>query len=192
MSRSIPIIPTMIVTLACATMVGLGIWQLRRADWKEGLLAQYRTAQNLPPIAYPAIPSADTPLFRRSSVMCLTPMNWRAVAGRNRKGVSGWSHIAKCRTGVEGPGAVVDVGWKTSPAFPKWGGGEVSGVIVPDRDAIVRLVNDKAVPGEVEPSAAMTPDDIPNNHLVYAIQWFLFAGIAALIYGLALRRRKVA
>ena len=30
---------------------------------------------------------------------------------------------------------------------------------------------------------------IPNNHRSYAIQWFLFAGIAALIYFLALRLR---
>ena len=30
---------------------------------------------------------------------------------------------------------------------------------------------------------------VPNNHLAYAVQWFLFAGIAAIIYLLALRRR---
>ena len=30
---------------------------------------------------------------------------------------------------------------------------------------------------------------VPNNHFAYAIQWFLFAGIALLIYGLALRKR---
>ena len=32
-------------------------------------------------------------------------------------------------------------------------------------------------------------DSVPNNHLAYAVQWFLFAGIAAIIYLLALRRR---
>jgi surfeit locus 1 family protein len=30
---------------------------------------------------------------------------------------------------------------------------------------------------------------VPNNHLAYAVQWFLFAGVAAVIYALALRRR---
>ncbi|MFC3307859.1 hypothetical protein ACFOGK_01280 [Blastomonas aquatica] len=34
-----------------------------------------------------------------------------------------------------------------------------------------------------------SPGDIPNNHWAYAIQWFLFAGIAAVIYGLAVARR---
>jgi cytochrome oxidase assembly protein ShyY1 len=35
-----------------------------------------------------------------------------------------------------------------------------------------------------------SPDSIPNNHLSYAIQWFLFAAAAALIYVLALRLRQ--
>jgi surfeit locus 1 family protein len=30
---------------------------------------------------------------------------------------------------------------------------------------------------------------VPNNHLLYAIQWFFFALAAAVIYVLALRRR---
>ena len=30
---------------------------------------------------------------------------------------------------------------------------------------------------------------IPNNHRMYAVQWFAFAAIALLIYGLALRKR---
>lgn len=38
-------------------------------------------------------------------------------------------------------------------------------------------------------SAPPSPDTIPNNHLSYAVQWFLFAGIAAVIYALALRQR---
>ncbi|HNJ47416.1 MAG TPA: SURF1 family protein, partial [Novosphingobium sp.] len=34
--------------------------------------------------------------------------------------------------------------------------------------------------------------DIPNNHLSYAVQWFLFAATALVIYGLALRKRLAA
>jgi surfeit locus 1 family protein len=33
------------------------------------------------------------------------------------------------------------------------------------------------------------PRDIPNNHLAYAVQWFLFATVAAVIYALALAKR---
>jgi cytochrome oxidase assembly protein ShyY1 len=35
------------------------------------------------------------------------------------------------------------------------------------------------------------PEDVPNNHLSYAVQWFAFAGIAAGIYLLAVRRRTI-
>jgi surfeit locus 1 family protein len=30
---------------------------------------------------------------------------------------------------------------------------------------------------------------VPNNHLAYAVQWFLFAAVASVIYVLALRWR---
>ena len=33
------------------------------------------------------------------------------------------------------------------------------------------------------------PRDMPNNHLSYAVQWFLFALTALVIYFLALRKK---
>ena len=33
------------------------------------------------------------------------------------------------------------------------------------------------------------PRDLPNNHLSYAVQWFLFATTALVIYVLALRKK---
>ena len=38
-------------------------------------------------------------------------------------------------------------------------------------------------------NARPDPRDIPNNHLSYAVQWFLFATTAMVIYLLALRAR---
>jgi surfeit locus 1 family protein len=38
-------------------------------------------------------------------------------------------------------------------------------------------------------NARPDPNDIPNNHLAYAVQWFLFAGVALVIYALAVRKR---
>ncbi|HEX6072551.1 MAG TPA: SURF1 family cytochrome oxidase biogenesis protein, partial [Sphingomicrobium sp.] len=37
MIRRLPVIPTIVVAAAVAAMIGLGIWQLQRAHWKEGL-----------------------------------------------------------------------------------------------------------------------------------------------------------
>ena len=42
----------------------------------------------------------------------------------------------------------------------------------------------------LKPSALPSLQDIPNNHLAYAVQWFVFAGVAAAIYGLALWQRR--
>ena len=41
----------------------------------------------------------------------------------------------------------------------------------------------------LQPLAAPDPADLPNNHLAYAGQWFLFALTALVIYGLVLRQK---
>ncbi len=184
----IPLLPTLLVLSAVAAMVALGIWQLQRLHWKEGLLAEYAAAGGRPAVAFPRIPTDQTLLFRRSEAFCLQPVAWRASAGRNRAGQSGWRHIADCRTGAEGPGFAVDMGWSNRADAPTgWKGGEVSGIIGPDRGGQVLLVSDGAAPG-LQPSAPPSLDEIPNNHLAYAVQWFLFAAVAVVIYALALAR----
>jgi surfeit locus 1 family protein len=69
----------------------------------------------------------------------------------------------------------------------KWDGGELGGVIAPGG----RLVADQPLPG-LEASARPDPRDVPNNHWSYAVQWFLFALTALVIYTLALRKRLAA
>ena len=186
----LPFIPTAIVAAAVATMIGLGIWQLQRAEWKKGLIAQYEANSQLPPVAWPAVPpKGDSLLYRRATGFCLQPTAWRAIAGRNRADEPGWAHIAACRTGAEGPGMQVDMGWSKESANPAWKGGAVSGLIVPDRKHVMRLVSDQAALG-LEPSKLPSPADTPNNHMMYALQWFFFAMAAAVIYVLALRGRQ--
>ena len=73
------------------------------------------------------------------------------------------------------------------PAFPEWTGGEVSGFIGPQGEG-VKLVAAPAQAGLAD-LAAPDPNDIPNNHLAYAVQWFFFALTALVIYWLALRRK---
>lgn len=191
--KGFPIFVTILVLVAVTTMIGLGIWQLQRADWKDALLATYEAASDQPAIGYPTVPTDDDPpYFRRSSVNCIEVLDWRAASGRNTNGQSGWAHIAHCKTlGGEGPGAQVVAGWSKSPVDPKWGGGIVNGVIAPDSQHIVRLVSSEPVAG-LQKIQAPSTDDVPNNHMAYAVQWFLFAGIALTIYILALRGRNKA
>jgi cytochrome oxidase assembly protein ShyY1 len=189
--KRIPIIATLVVLAAVAAMVALGVWQLHRKGEKEAMIARYAQAATLPPVAYPAFPPAtDALLFRRASGFCLEPVAIVASAGRNLAGASGWRHVASCRTGAEGPGMEVDIGWSRSADMPRaWGGGEVTGVLTQGTTQKLRLVAATPAPG-LMPSLPPTPADIPNNHLGYAIQWFAFAAIAAIIYVLALRRRQ--
>ena len=191
MTRKLPLIPTIVVAGAVAVMIGLGVWQLQRAQWKAGLIRQYAEAEKLPPIAYPTLPLTDAqlPLFRHATGVCLRPVGRRTVPGEGTSGEPGFVHIVDCSTGAEGPGMSVAVGWSKDPnAKVNWPGGPVSGIIVPDNRTRMRLVAASA-PAGLETVAPPSLDSIANNHRSYAIQWFLFAGIAALIYFLALRAR---
>jgi surfeit locus 1 family protein len=146
----------------------------------------------------------DELLFRRASAFCLEPVKETIAAGYNLKGERGWRHLVACRTGAEGPGFTVDIGWSADfEARSTWKGGAVDGVIgpVPDqRSVIERSVAGKAqqqlllvatrAAGGLQPSATPSLEGIPNNHLAYAVQWFLFAAIALGIYALALWRRQ--
>jgi cytochrome oxidase assembly protein ShyY1 len=182
MIRRLPLIPTIVVAAAVAVMIGLGVWQLQRAKWKEGLLARYSEAQT-------PLRDAQLPLFRYATGVCLRPVARRAQAGENRAGEPGYVQIIDCATGAEGPGMTIELGWSKDPnARFNWRGGPVSGIIAPDRRSRMRLVADGAPPG-LQPSALPSLSSIPNNHRFYALQWFSFALIALIIYALAVRKR---
>lgn len=190
MTRTLPLLPTILVGLAVAVMIGLGVWQLERRGEKESLLAAYRAAAGKPPIGWPAVPPKEPlPLFRHATANCLQAVNFRTAAGQNQHGEPGYLIIADCRTGAEGPGLAVELGWSKNPnAGRAYRGGLVSGIIAPDKISRMRLVAASPGPGLMA-SAPPSPDIIPNNHFSYAVQWFLFAGIAVVIYVLALRQR---
>jgi cytochrome oxidase assembly protein ShyY1 len=189
-NRKLPLLPTILVGLAVVVMIVLGVWQLERRDEKEALLATYRSAEGKPPISWPVVPPKEPlPLFRHATGNCLQVNGFRTAAGQNQQGEPGYLIIADCRTGAEGPGLAVELGWSKNPnAGQAYRGGLVSGVIAPDRISRMRLVAGSPGPG-LAASAPPSPDIIPNNHLSYAIQWFLFAGIAVVIYTLSLRWR---
>ena len=198
MTKRIPVVPTILVTLASAAMIGLGLWQLLdRLPKKEAFLAQLAANPAKPTMAFPRFPD-ETLLFRRASGLCLQPTEIK-LAGA---GKSGFRAIAECRTGAEGPGMVVQLGTTRDPMTKvNWPGGDVSGYIshAPDGRSLIGSLFDHTpqrlmlVAGT--PQAGLNPNgkpdiaSVPNNHFAYAGQWFFFAAIAAIIYTLALRRR---
>lgn len=202
--RRLPIVPTLIVGLAAAAMIGLGIWQLERKQEKEALLARLAANMHKPMIAFPSPPIGDALLFRRAGALCLEVTGWSREGGRSARGTLGWRQIAQCRTGAEGPALLVDMGVSADAQFTSpWKGGRVTGTIThaPDHRTLIEqifaahgpkplmLVADAPAPGlELTPKPGL--GSVPNNHLAYAVQWFLFALLAVIIYLLALKRRE--
>lgn len=201
--RRLPLVPTLIVLLAVAAMIGLGVWQLQRLKQKDTAVAAYQANMARPAAAYPANPVDDAYLFRVLSGNCLRVVGWQVQGGKSAKGQAGWRHIATCATGAEGPGMVVDMGVSTTPdAKVDWKGGIVRGIAThePDESRFVERISGKAMPLRLmivsesaapglTPSQPPEPTSVPNNHLAYAVQWFLFAGVALIVYGFAVRKR---
>ncbi|NBC36478.1 SURF1 family protein [Novosphingobium sp. FSY-8] len=207
MRRRIPLIPTLLVLAAAGYMVHLGLWQIDRLHQKQAQIARHTAA-----IADSRVVSigvvwaqqqSDAFDFRRTQFWCQQVMSQSAQAGRNAAGAAGWAQVARCLTAPvdtqsfrptqapQGVLADVVIGWSQTPATVAWSGGMVRGRIVPGGAFRHHVVADPPLAGLVA-NAAPDPRNVPNNHLSYAVQWFLFAGVALVIYGLALRRRMVA
>ncbi|WNO53385.1 SURF1 family protein [Stakelama saccharophila] len=196
--RRLPVLPTVIVALAVAAMVALGIWQLQRLDWKEGLLAQYSANEHKPPIPFPARPDRSA-LFRRAYGRCAGPVDFhKEGAGRY-----GFRVVAHCRGTEDTPPMFVQLGITRDPEQKVgWPGGPVSGFIshAPDHRSVIGQIFDDTpkalmLVADTPPDglAANPPADlsaVPNNHFAYAIQWFIFAALAVVIYALAIIRRN--
>ena len=186
--RRIPVFATLIVGAAVATMVALGVWQLQRRDQKEALIARYARVETMSSaVPWPRdVAAAESALFRHARVICERVLTQGATAGRNLGGTTGWAQTARCA--LDGGGeATIALGWTQAPVIRAWAGGEIEGVVAPGEGGSVRLIAGKP-PAGLQPLARPDPRDVPNNHFAYAIQWFLFAGVAAVIYAVALRK----
>lgn len=186
MSRKVPLLPTLVVLVAAAIMVRLGFWQLDRLHQKEAMLARYAAAEADTGVHRWPDGAIAPQAYSRLGLNCRAAGPVKAEAGRNAASQSGWAQVAACTT-PEGGKARVVLGWSAQPGSVAWSGGSVVGTLLP-RDNEVVVVADPPLAG-LQPNAKPDPNDIPNNHLAYAVQWFLFAGIALVIYALALRKR---
>ena len=199
MRQRVPLLATLIVAAAVATMIALGIWQLRRAQWKEDLLAQYAQAAAMPAVDLdPLLDGRSTfpPLsFRRALISCnATDAEADIHAGRNLRDMVGQVYVIPCRPGATGlAGRIrVNMGWSERPDAPRrlsLHGIAAGRLSVVGEDGPVILTS-AAAPPPLVPSQPVAIDSVPNNHISYAFQWFFFAAAALVIYVLALRRRN--
>lgn len=190
MIRRLPLMPTLLVGAAVAAMIALGVWQLQRAEWKEGLLARYRQAQAMSAsVPWPETEAAmEASLFRWSGFDCAQVTGVRTTAARSARGESGVAQVVRCALPGGGE-AEAALGWSLPTEIVEWTGGPVTGVIGPGGE-FGGILYAAQNPAGLQPLAPPDPESLPNNHLAYAGQWFFFALTALVIYVLALRRRR--
>lgn len=198
--RRLPLLPTLVVAVAAAVMVALGVWQLQRAAWKERLLADYAAAASLPALDLDPLLAreGETPFpplaFRRVLVTCSAENAIPDLrGGRSRAGQGGYAYRVPCRPGAEGLAGriLVNAGWSQLPDAERriTISGIVAGTLGPVEPGRPIVLTSAAATPPLAPSAAPGIEEIPNNHLFYAVQWFFFAAVAVVIFLIALRQR---
>jgi surfeit locus 1 family protein len=224
---------TALMLAGLAVLIGLGLWQLKRLEWKQGLIAQIEARTKGPPItledAVALAGEGRDPSYYRVRV------DGRFHHAKERylyavsEGRVGWHVITPLETedgdmvlvdrgfvpdelkdpSARAPGQVENVVTVTGIARSP----ETQSLFTPDNEPKVNrwfwrdlggmarsmfpagtidvapffLEADKSeVPGGW-PEGGQTRLEIPNNHLQYAITWFLLAAVLLIVYGLYVR-----
>jgi surfeit locus 1 family protein len=202
-TRRLPLLPTLMTLAMLAILIGLGAWQLQRREWKHELIRQLEAAQNQPllePADFLAAMTGERSVqYRRAELPCSpgTVLPYDIKGGSSATGTSGYLVLVSCRPNKKPPDIVAVAGWTRRPdavRTPIAVDTVFTGLVIerPYGDAPGRpqfmLIPDTAVP-PLAVSRLPSPQDLPDNHLSYAGQWFGLAIVLATIYGLWLRRR---
>ncbi|MBC7133146.1 MAG: SURF1 family protein [Roseovarius sp.] len=203
-------------------LVGLGIWQVQRLAWKEGVLAEIAAKIAAEPVALPAVAGEEARYLPVRAEGRIGAQALRVLVSRKQAG-AGYRLISVLET--EGRRVLLDRGFipvaREVPAPPE---GEVvvtGNLHWPDDRTSATPENDVAgnmwfardiaqmagalgteplliVAREVappEPGVVPLPVDlagIPNDHLEYAVTWFSFALIWAVVVAVLIRRQFTA
>jgi len=204
------------VALALVLLVGLGVWQLYRLQWKTELIATRESQLALPPVDITGDPGAldpDALGFRRARARGVFLHDREIYLAATRGGKVGFDVITPLR--LAGGGTIlVDRGWvpaaRRDPA--RRAAGQVAGPVAvegilrpagrkrwltPDNDrarnywfwrdlaAMAEAAGVEAAPVLLVAGPSPNPGgwpkgraprvDLPNNHLGYAVTWFLLA-----------------
>ena len=227
---------TTLMLLVFAVLVGLGIWQIERLHWKQGLIAEIEARSKGAPIALKdataMVREGRDPSYYRVRVsgrLDHTKERYLFTVSAER---TGWDVITPLTT-ADGEIVLVDRGFvpdtlkdpSTRPDGEIEGPVSVTGIVrlpatqglfVPnnepeanrwfwrDLNAMVQSMFAgqaaelapfflEAEKGEVPghwPEGGQTRLDLPNNHLQYAITWFVLAAAILILYGVYVFRAR--
>jgi surfeit locus 1 family protein len=224
---------TALMLAALAVLIGLGVWQLQRLEWKQGLLARIEARTKSDPITLKQ--AMDMARKGRDPSYYRVRVEGRFHHAKERYfytvsgGKVGWDIITPLET-ADGDMVMVDRGFVPDalkyPASRPLGQVQnvvaVTGIVrAPEMRALFAPDNEPAAnrwfwrdlqgmarsvfpagtiqvaPFFVEaektslpggwPEGGQTRLEIPNNHLQYAITWFLLAACLLVIYGVYVR-----
>ncbi len=202
MRRGLPLGATVLTLLMLPLLLWLSYWQFAiRRPWKHDLVVRLEAARTLPPVPVATLVAAQragaTVQYRRATVDCrpgrIKPYDLKG--GTSAGGDGGFLVLVGCGPGGQ-PGAVAVVaGWTLRPdrVAVLDVAARFTGTLIehPYGAAAGRpslmLIPASAVPPLV-PSRIPEPDDLPDNHLSYALQWLAFAVTLAVIYLVYLRQ----
>lgn len=224
-----------IVTLgALALLIGLGVWQLQRLEWKRGLIEEIETRTKAPPIslaeALAKTKDGGDPSYLHVRVTGRFENDKERHLYAIADGAPGWHLITPLVTD-DGDTLLVDRGFvpdamkeqATRPQSLIEGETSVTGLVRvpeskstftpdtdPDRDlwyyrdldgmarsmfgdkppnlAPFFLEAEESGPPGSWPRGGQTRLDLPNNHLQYALTWFLLALAVLVIYAVYVRQ----
>ena len=211
-------VPAISTAVMLVILLGLGVWQLQRRDWKHHLLAQIDAAERLPAIPLPADP---TP-FAKVRIDGHLRTDLSAIYGAEVRGdtLGGQLIMPLERAGADP--VLVDLGWVPNDARAKLTlpEGSVEGFVRPAEHATYFSGTDNPAkhlfytldPGPIgaslglahvapftlvaigTPHPGVLPDPAtalprpPDNHLQYALTWFGFAITLLVIFVLYVRK----
>ena len=201
-----------------AVFVGLGIWQLQRLEWKEGILAEIEAQIGAAPVALPAAPDRDADKYRPVTVIGSFEPKELLVLVSSRDYGAGFRAISPFVT-ADGRRILVDRGFLRTEARDSarsFGAAEITGNLHwPDERTGATPADDVAgnwwYARDVDKMAAelgtepvlviaqsrtdpgvlpmpVTTEGIRNKHFEYAMTWFLFAATWVVMTGFALWR----
>lgn len=206
-----PLAATALTALMLAVLLALGFWQLQRRAWKADLLARLEGNVQAPATDLPAFATPASE-FSRVRVDCRWVGATVRLPGSGPRGRAGERLYQACAPAGGGVPVLVDLGFtpmgQAAPGRPQgmviaavrlWprlslvermSGARRVGpdTLAGDRDFFLQLAAPQA-PQAPQPYP-LSPADLPNNHLSYAIQWFSFAAILLLVYGVFLLRGR--
>lgn len=214
--------PLLLGVLGCAILVSLGMWQLRRMEWKEDMLAQIQSRIEAPAIDLPQTPDPSMKYMPVRVSGRTTGQEIDILSGSREQG-GGYQIVAAFETD-DGRRIMVDRGFvpqqdRRLPRPPveldirgnlHWPDEITSATPAPNLDENIWFARDvpamaahlgtdpvlvvaSHVQGDtqgVQP-IPVAIDGIPNNHLSYAMQWFMIAlAWAGMTAGLIWRIRQ--